>query len=418
LLSLYSQAWKINADMLFFDAASETANWVMREMQSADGGYYSAQDADSEGSEGRFFVWSKQEINNLLNECTQNGEITPESVKLFKQRFGLDRGENFDDAWHLHGYQQESALADRQGLDIVELHRQFKLIRRHLFEYREKRVHPQTDTKILCAWNGLMIHGMSVAGRLLEQPDYIKSAYRAACFLKNHCWQHNRLHANFKDGKATLNAYLDDYAFLIYGLLELLQSRWDNELYEWTLELADILLTDFEDTLFGGFYFTSHDHESLIQRLKSFGDDAIPSGNAIAVFALNRLGYLSAQQKYIDAAENALKSAWTSISHSPLSHCALLNALSEFLTPANILIIRSRSSDEDDWAALARQFYLPFTQVYDIPAEQTPHASLSDKKVTDKTIAYPCSGKLCDKAIENREELENYLRNNSYRVLE
>jgi uncharacterized protein len=418
LLSLYSQAWKINSNTLFFDTACETAGWVMREMQSADGGYYSAQDADSEGSEGKFFVWSKQEISDLLNECTQIGDITPESVELFKRRFGLDQGENFEGSWHLHGYQQESALADRHGIDEEVLHRQFKLIRQHLFEYREKRVHPQTDTKILCAWNGLIIHGMSVAGRLLEQPDYIESASRAAYFLKNHCWQNNRLYANYKDGNATLNAYVDDYAFLIYGLLELLQGRWDNELYEWTLELADKLLTDFEDTDFGGFYFTSHDHESLIQRLKSFSDDAIPSGNAIAAFTLNRLGYLSGQQKYIDAAENCLKSAWSSINHSPLSHCALLIALSEFLTPANILIIRTRPSDEGDWLSLTRQFYLPFTLIYDIPANQTPHVSLNGKVAADKTLAYPCSGKQCYKTIENRNELENYLRNNSYRVLE
>ncbi len=413
LLSLYSQAWKVNSNPLFFAAACETASWVTREMQSAEGGYYSAQDADSEGHEGKFFVWSKDQINTMLDQCAEDKSITTESIELFKQRFGLNRDENFEGAWHLHGYIQESALADENKLDADALHQQFRLIRQVLFEQREKRVHPETDTKILTAWNGLMIHGMSIAGRLLEKTGYVESASRAAYFIKNHCWQDNQLFANYKNSKATLNAYIDDYAFLIHGLLELLQSQWDNELYEWTLALADKLLADFEDTDYGGFYFTSHHHETLIQRLKSFSDDAIPSGNAIAAYTLNRLGYLSGQQKYIDAAENCLKSAWSSINHSPVSHCALLNALSEYLTPPDILIIRSRQADEEKWSSLTRQYYLPFTLVYNIPASQTPHVSLGTRAAADTSLAYPCSGMLCHKPIENLTELQTYLQNNS-----
>ena len=226
-------------------------------------------------------------------------------------------------------------------------------------------------------------------------------------------WQGNHLFASYKDGKATHNAYIDDYAFLIYGLLELLQSQWDNALYEWTLALADKLLTDFEDTNYGGFYFTSHDHETLIQRLKSFSDDAIPSGNAIAAYTLNRLGYLSGQQKYIDAAESCLKSAWSSINNSPVSHCALLNTLSEYLTPPDTLIIRSQPADAEEWSSLTRQYYLPFTLVYNIPADQTPPESLSTKIATETSLAYPCSGMTCHNPIRSLPELETYLQTNS-----
>lgn len=424
LLSLYSQAWKLSQNPVFYDTCSETANWVMREMQAPEGGYYSAQDADSEGHEGKFFVWTKQEITHHLKNCAHTCDITTESIGLFKQRFGLNLSANFEGQWHLHGYIPEATLADKRGVDESILHQQFQLIRHYLFQQRENRVHPDTDTKILCAWNGLMIHGMASAGRLLDKPEYIDSASRAAHFLKNHCWQNNQLFASYKDGKATLNAYIDDYAFLLYGLLELLQSRWDSELYEWTLELAERLLADFEDTNYGGFYFTSNHHESLIQRLKSFSDDAIPSGNAIAVTSLNRLGYLSGRQKYITAAENCLKSAWSAINQHPISHCALLNALCEYLTPPGILIIRSHAEDEKNWQALTQQYYLPFTLVYNIPANQTPHATLSGKIAADSSsnegasIAYPCSGKQCYPAINNPSDLETYLRNNSYRVLE
>ena len=421
LLSLYSQAWKINSDPLFFNTVCETADWVIREMQSVDGGYYSAQDADSEGSEGKFFVWSKDELTSLFNAAIADTEITAESIELFKTRFGLNLAANFEGAWHLHGYIQQASLAKNHQLDEEQLDKQFRLIRQYLFEQREKRIHPDTDTKILCAWNGLMIHGMSLAGRLLEKPEYTESAIQAAYFLKNNCWINQQLFANYKNGKATLEAYLDDYAFLIYGLLELLQNHWDNELYIWTLELADKLLLDFEDSNYGGFYFTSHKHEELIQRLKIFSDDAIPAGNAIATLALNRLGYLSGEQKYIDAAESCLKSSWSSINHAPISHCSQLNALNEYLTPPDILIIRSQASKqpgEENWGSLTQQYYLPFTLVYNIPADQQPHASLSEKISGDNNRAYLCSGMQCQKPFENTDELQTYLRNNSYRVLE
>lgn len=418
LLSLYSQAWKINPDMLLHDAACETANWVIREMQSPKGGYYSAQDADSEGVEGKFFVWSKAEITSLLEQAGAQDGISANAIELFKTRFGLNLDENFESQWHLHGYVPEAKLASKHNLTAAELHLQLHRIRDYLFNARENRIHPDTDTKVLCSWNGLMIHGMSTAGRLLEKPEYTASAMQAAHFLKAHCWQDQQLFASSKDGKVTLEAYLDDYAFLIYGLLELLQSQWDNELYIWVLELADKLIADFEDTEYGGFYFTSHQHENLIQRLKSFSDDAIPSGNGIAALALNRLGYLAGKQEYIDAAERCLKSAWASMNNAPISHCALLSALNEYLTPPNVLIIRSRADDESNWHVLTQQYYLATTMVYTIPAEELPHPTLAAKAASDTSLAYPCSGLQCQSPLANIAELAAYLRNNSYRVLE
>jgi uncharacterized protein YyaL (SSP411 family) len=418
LLSLYSQAWKITSNPAFHSTAIETADWVIREMQSPDGGYYSAQDADSEGTEGKFFVWAQREINELLESVTQRDDIDTESINLFKERFGLNLDENFEDSWHLHGYQQEAVLANNDQKNPEELHQKLLIIRQHLFDHREKRTHPDTDTKILCAWNGLMIHGMAITGRSLDKPEYTESASRAAYFLKKHCWQNNQLFAGTKDGKATLNAYIDDYAFLIYGLLELLQNKWDNELYMWTLALADKLLADFEDNEYGGFFFTSHHHEDLIQRLKSFSDDAIPAGNAIAALSLNRLGYLSGDTRYIESAEKCLKSAWSSINQAPISHCALLTALSEFLTPPNILIMRTTPKDEIKWQSLIQQFYLPFTLVYNIPADQIPHSSLEDKVAGDSSQAYPCNGHQCQHPLKTETDLQIYLRNNSYRVLE
>ena len=419
LLSLYSQSWKLNANPLFHNAATETADWTIREMQSPNGGYYAAQDADSEGEEGKFFAWSQHEMDNQLNYISQLDEnIKAESITIFKQRFGLNDSSNFEGSWHLHGYKKESDLAKEHQQDESDLFHQLFLIRQKLFKHRENRVHPATDTKILCAWNGLMIHGMAAAGRALNKTEYTDSATSAAYFIKEHCWINDQLFASTKDGKASLNAYIDDYAFLLYGLLELLQNKWDNNLYEWALQLADKLLSDFEDPKFGGFYFTSHNHEDLIQRLKTFSDDAIPSGNAIAALVLNRLGHLSGNNNYITAAENCLKSAWSSISNAPISHCALLNALGEFFNPPDILIMRPIADDENKWQAITQEYYLPFTLVYNIPADQTPHSTLSNKVASHTSLAYPCTGKQCFKAIKTEAELHEYLRNNSYRVLE
>jgi uncharacterized protein YyaL (SSP411 family) len=423
LLSLYSGAWKINANPLFHDACCETANWAMREMQSSDGGYYSAQDADSEGVEGKFFAWSREEINTLLSQAAKEDSIEPQSIEHFKTRFGLNLAENFEGQWHLHGYASEATIAKQHNINEKQLHRQLHLIRQYLFQQREKRIHPEIDTKVLCSWNGLMIHGMAMTGRLLNKPGYIESASKAAYFLKDQCWKKGQLFASIKDGKASLKAYLDDYAFLIYGLLELLQSRWDNTLYEWTLELADTLLTEFEDTEYGGFYFTSHHHEELIQRLKTFSDDAIPAGNAIAALSLNRLGYLSGRQHYIDATERCLQSAWRSINNAPISHSALLSALNEYLAPPDILIIRSHSAvdsttKETGWNELLQQYHLPNTLTYNIPAIQKVHSTLAGKTAGNTNRAYPCTGMQCQNPIENTVDLEKYLRNNSYRILE
>ncbi len=420
LLSLYSEAWKINANLLFYDAATATADWVIREMQSTEGGYYSAQDADSEGSEGQFFIWSKEEINSLLNSASKEGSITTSAARLFKQRFGLELDANFDGLWHLHGYISETNLASKHHIDKQVLHRQFQHIRKILFQQREHRGRPDTDTKILSAWNGLMIHGMAISGRLLNKPDYTASAIRAAYYLKNHGWKNNQLFASIKDDKATLNAYLDDYAFIIYGLLELLQNQWDNELYIWALQLADTLLSDFEDSNYGGFYFTSHQHEKLIQRLKNVSDDAMPAGNAIAAQVLNQLGYLAGRPHYIDAARNCLKSAWSAINHAPISHCALLNTLDEYLSPPRTLIIRSSANNEENWQKITQQYYLPDTMIYTIPSTQTPHSSLADKIPSENNtpVAYPCDGFKCHSPITKLAELKTYLKNNSYRILE
>jgi len=422
LLSLYAQACAIEDSPVFRNAIERTADWVMREMQSPDGGYYSAQDADSEGEEGKFFVWSKQELDSLLAATAEAHDIKTDVIELFNKRYGLDRAANFEGNWHLHAYHSTAELADSSGLDQRSLLADFDIILGQLFTAREPRIHPQTDTKVLVSWNALMIHGMAKAGRISDNHAYTESALRAVSFIRQQCWHDGRLSAIYKDGKLQPLAYIDDYAFLLYALLDILQNSWYNELYEWSLQLADSMIELFEDSEYGGFYFTAHDHEDLIQRIKPFSDDAIPAGNAIACLALTRLGRLSGTTRYLDTVERGLSSAWTSIKHSPLSHSALLMALSEYLQPTDIIIIRQGQADRAKWQDMLRRYCLDDALIYRIDADIEPHATLADKMPAEHrpgyTVAYPCRGNQCFPVLQSCTDLEQYLQNNSYRILE
>jgi len=394
LLWLNTQAWCISSDANYKDAAIETADWVIREMQSDAGGYYSALDADSEGEEGKFYTWSPE---------TAASHLDTDEYDLLSRRYGLDRSANFEGCWHLHACQSYSELADQSGSNAADVRKQLQKARKKLFQVREQRIHPGLDDKILTSWNGLMIRGMAYAGRQLGKPEYIESAASAADYIYNKLWQDNRLLATARDGHAHLNAYLDDYAFIISGLLELMQSRWNSAWLNWARQLADVLIEQFEDSS-GGFFFTSHDHETLIQRSKSYSDDATPSGNGIAAESLLLLGYLLAEPRYIDAAERCLKAAWASINQGAISHCSLLEALDAQLDPPRIIVLRGSTDALDDWLQSATGHFMPHTHIFAIPEDDDLPASLAEKSITDTTLAYVCEGMQCAPPISSRRE--------------
>ena len=192
LLALYADAWQADAQRPLFRHVCEwTAQWVMREMQSPQGGYYSSLDADSEGEEGRFYVWNRKEVAEHLDDT----EYT-----LFAERYGLERPPNFEGCWHLHVFTDTGTLARRHGLDPREVRRHLKSARDKLFALRERRIHPGRDEKILSSWNALMIRGMARAGRMLQQPDWVVSAEQALTYLRTRHWREGRLLASSRDG--------------------------------------------------------------------------------------------------------------------------------------------------------------------------------------------------------------------------
>ncbi len=395
LLWLNTQAWCISGDVIYKDAATETADWVMREMQSDAGGYFSALDADSEGEEGKFYVWDPE---------TVAAHLDADEYELVASRFGLQAAANFEGHWHLHGYQSYQALAEKFGNSAEDVRNKLQQARNKLFQLRQQRIHPGLDDKILTSWNGLMIRGMAYAGRQLEIPAYTESAARAAGYIHDNLWNNNRLLATSKDGHAHLNAYLDDYAFIISGLLELLQSQWDSKWLLWARQLADVLIEQFEDKNSGGFFFTSHDHEQLIQRSKSYSDDAIPAGNGIAAESLLLLGYLLAEPRYIDAAERCLKAAWSSINHAAISHCSLLEALDSHLDPPQIIILRGPAEGLSDWLRPAIGKFTPHTCIFAIAEDNALPPALAEKSMSDTVSAYVCEGMQCLPPVSSLSE--------------
>lgn len=401
LLSLYAQAWQATADPAFARILRQTATWVMEEMQAPKGGYYTAQDADPEGKEGLYYVWQQDELRRLLNE---------QEYVVLAPHYGFDREPNFDGLWYPHVFQSLQQIAANSDFDDEQINGLLQSGRDKLRAARGQRLRPATDTKILSGCNGLMIKGMALAGTVLQDHSLLDSAQQAMGFIRHNLWQDGQLLASHKDGLSQHNAYLDDYAFLLDGLLQLLQARWRSEDCQFALELADALLNRFEDPESGGFYFTEHQHESLFHRPKPTMDEAIPSGNGIAATCLQRLGHLVAEPRYLQAAERCLKACWMPLSKLPYAHNALLTALEEYLYPGQTVVIRGGADDLSAWQSSLSDLYTPRTQIYAIEASAKGlPAALAQKQPSKTVSAWLCEATQCLPVITDIKELQSRL---------
>ena len=404
LLALYAQMFQISGDESFRTVARETADWVLRDMRSADGAFYSSLDADSEGEEGRFYVWTPGQIKAL---------VAADEYAVLAPRFGLDQPSNFEEphhnvrAWHLRVCQTVEQVAERTGQPVSTVRRLLMSGRAKLLSARNSRVWPGLDDKLLTSWNGLMIRGLAIAARALDRPDLTEAAVRAVDFLRHSLLVNGRLPATYKDGRARLNGYLDDYAFLLDAVVELLQTRWNTEHLRFAIQLADSLLEHFEDRDHGGFWFTSHDHEVLLHRSKPLADEAVPSGNGVAAFVLARLGYLLVETRYLDAAERTLRAGWQGMQEFPHGHCSLLNALDEYLQPPELIIVRGDLAEASVWAATLGATYNPRRMVFAIPgdAADLPAALATKAAAPAGVLAYVCRGTVCEGPAASLEAL-------------
>ena len=397
LLALYAEAALISGEAHFADTALATARWLLDEMHAVDGGFYASLDADSEGEEGRYYVWTPDEVENLLQQ----------DYALFAALYGLDQPANFEGHWHL-----------TRRSDIDDEHRDaIGRAQQTLLAARRQRVPPGLDDKQLAAWNALAIRGLAIAGRALQREEFIDAAVRATDFIAANLLVDGRLYASFKDGRARFPAYLDDHAFLLDAMLELLQARWDGRYLDLATQLADLLLEYFEDRERGGFYFTANDHEQLIHRPKPFADEALPSGNGVAALALQRLGFLLGESRYLDAAERTLSCGWQAIDEYPHAHVSLLKALQEYLDHPEIVIIRGSAPDIARWSDAAARVYAPGRLVFAIADDVAglPGALADRKAVAGETVAYRCVGTHCELPVDSWEALAASLARSSAR---
>jgi len=398
LLALYAQAWLATGDPLYLRIANETADWMLADMQAPNGGFYSTRDADSEGEEGIYYVWTPDEVAQLL---------TDDQYSVFARYLGLNADANFEGKWHLSVRETQKAIADDTGRTEDDVAQLIDSARETLLEVRSRRVAPGRDEKQLTSWNALAIRGLAIAGLSLGRSDLIESAARSADFVRERLMLNGRLLASFKDGAARFPAYLDDHAFLLDALLELLQADWQPRHLDFAIELADLLLLHFQDAELGGFFFTADDHESLMHRPKPLADEAVPSGNGIAAFALQRLGFLLGETRYLDAAEKTLRSAWSAIEEYPHGHVTLLAALEEYVHHPEIIIIRGNSEEMAHWRASAAQIYAPRRLVFAIGSEADglPGSLAERRPVPGETVAYRCVGSHCSLPVSSWEAL-------------
>ena len=387
LLGLYCDAWLNSRDPLFASIVEQTANWVMREMQSPSGGYYASLDADSEHEEGKFYVWQRNDIRDLLTE---------DEYAVVKPYYGLDSTPNFENhAWNLRVSRPLSEIAQSLKLDQQQATALLDSARSKLFAARELRVRPGRDEKILGSWNGLMIAGMAKAARVFGRDEWKVSAQRAMGFVRDTLWQDGKLYATHKDGKTHLNAYLDDHAFLLDAALESMQTAYRETDMQFAVQLADALLARFEDAEHGGFYFTSHDHEALIQRNKSGQDNATPSGNGIAAQALLRLAELTGDTRYRDAAERCLKLFYPLMQQAASQCCSLNTALGELLQPPSLLVLCGNEKETAAWRAAVSENYAPDLMVITLRGDEQGLPEVLAKPKQASTTAWLCRGTQC-----------------------
>ncbi len=401
LLPLYTDAWRACGEPWFRAVALETGEWVMREMQSTDGGYFSSFDADSEGEEGKFYVWEVDELQQVL---------TTDEWAVAEVYFGLRGQPNFEGRWHLTVAAPPATVAERTGLEADRVQGLLSSARHKLLEVRGRRVWPGRDEKILTAWNGLMIKGMVHAGRFLDRDDFIQSAQAALDYVRSRLWHKGRLLATGKDNKTHLNAYLDDYVFLIDALLELLQARWRDDDLKFAISLAEVVLQHFQDTEYGGYFFTSDDHESLLHRHKPTTDDATPSGNGIAAQVLLRLGHLLGENRYLQAAEGTLSALSAGLRQHPAAHAALLLAVEDFHHSTETVVLRGDDTEIREAQRICQQVYTPRRTVLAIPGDAGPLPGvLAERTAASPLNAYVCKGHQCLPPVTSLEALRAHV---------
>jgi uncharacterized protein YyaL (SSP411 family) len=406
LVRIYAHAYTITRDPLFKSVVDETVSYLLREMLHPQGGFYSTQDADSEGEEGRFFVWTADEISGVIGEA--DGEI-------FCRMYDVGEPGNFDGKSILHpilSVDQASKFFRKETAEIAALVAGAKS---RLFAEREKRIKPFRDEKIITAWNGLMLSGLAEAIKVSGNAAAIDAAKRTVDFLSTHMFRDGLLLHTYKDGAAKLFGYLDDYAFLVIGLLDLYEALFDRAYLNRAVELSEIMLREFWDDRDGGFFFTGKSHEQLISRAKPIFDASIPSGNAMATQLLLRLYHLTGNENYQTKAEKVLRSYYDAMESQPFGFAHMLCAMDSLLQGVKEIVVVGNPGDAgvQEMITEINSTYLP-NKVLQLATPDTPLAEISPllqgkTQVDGKPTAYVCQNFTCSAPATSARELKALL---------
>jgi hypothetical protein len=405
LAMAYTEAYQATGKKFYARTVREIIAYILRDMTSNEGGFYSAEDADSEGVEGKFYLWTLPQIQKILGE---------KETETFKKIYTLEANGNFTSREEAQAagsniLHLKKALPDLAGeLGVVEkqLHRRLEINREKLFKVRNKRVHPFKDDKILTDWNGLMIAALARAGQVLNEPGYTAHAVRAADFIMLRLRDNNgRLVKRYRKGIAGLPAHLDDYAFVVWGFLELYEATLKAIYLQEAIRLNDQMIKHFWDQQSGGLFMTADDSEKLLIRNKEIYDGAIPSGNSVAALNLLRLGHITGREDYLKKAEEISRAFSESVNRYPAGHAHLMMALDYALNPNYEVVIVGQSAAKDTRAMLLalRRPFLPGKVVLLRPADKkaaaeiirmAPYTEFMVSK-DGRATAYVCTNFVC-----------------------
>ncbi len=400
LAEAYLDAHLVTREARYARVVREIADYVLTYMTDRSGGFHSTEDADSEGVEGKFYVWTVAEIKEILGA---------EAGERFCTVYDVRPGGNFEGRSILNLPRTLAQCAELLRWDLASLTRELDQSRRKLLEARDKRVRPGKDDKVLVSWNALMINVLARAAAPLDRPTYLDAARRAANFLLEHVGRSDgRLLHCWRQGQAKLDAYLDDYTYMVNALVTLYETDFDERWLQQAVRLADVVLDHFQDARDGGFYFTADDHEPLITRTKDLYDSSIPSGNAMAAAALARLASLSGRSDFLEAAQATLQWAGSALRDNPSACGQLLIAADFLLGPMRqMVLIGGRDSEglREVVQGLRGQF-LPRTVIAARPAdppltESSPLATLFAGKqpLDDQVTAFICEDFTCQQPL-------------------
>jgi uncharacterized protein YyaL (SSP411 family) len=401
LARAYLMAYQATGNAFFKDVTEEIIGYVLRDMTDPSGGFYSTEDADSEGEEGKFYLWTPGEVESLLG---------PEDARLFCAFYDIRTPGNFEGrASILRMQRTPPQISESLGVTEAELLAALERGRTVLFDARARRVRPARDEKVLAAWNGLMLRALAEAGAVLERSDFVIAAERNATFLLERMrTADGRLHRTWKPGhSARLNGYLEDYANVADGLVALYEATFDVRWLSAATELTDTILREFADSDNGGFFDTSIQHESLITRPKDIFDNATPSGNSVTADVLLRLSVLLDRSEYRDAAESVLRLVQDGIARYPLGFARALDALDFFLDePREVAIV----GPPDSVHALRRAVFEPFVPNKVIAGGSADIPLLEGREARNgHGLAYVCRHYVCQAPTSDPDELRRQL---------